>query len=280
MKKLILILSCLPFFVKAQNLDEKAQEIMAEGKLLYQTEMASWYGTDMFLMQFDEREKIAGYFSYLDNEVPTCVFFSHDEIPEVIGTITFDSTYLLEKANSDLTVRNFTPLENELYQLREAALEEVVNDTFYKNYRNANLNLIPLITEKEKKVYILTGPTQSGVVLLGNDYLLQFNNDFELVSKKELHRNLIPIEYRTADDKSENAGITMHNHSPETGDFITPTDVCTLMLYGKFTGWDLHYTVSKDYLSTFDCKTNQLHIITMEALEKIDKDQKKRKKKK
>jgi len=278
MKKLVLLLCCLPFFVEAQNLEEKAKEIWAEGKLLYQTEMASWYGTDMFLMQYGEREKIAGYFSYLDNDVPTCIFFSYGEIPDVIGTITFDSTYLLEKANADLTVRNFTPLENELYQLREAALEEVINDTFFKNYRNANLNLIPLIAEKEKKVYILTGPTQSGVVLLGNDYLLQFNNDFELASKKELHRNLIPIEYRTADDKSENAGITMHNHSSETGDFITPTDVCTLMLYGKFTGWDLHYTVSKDYLSTFNCKTSELHIITMEALEKIDKDQQKRKK--
>lgn len=280
MKKLVLLICCLPFFAGAQNLEEKAKEIWTEGKLLYQTEMASWYGTDMFLMQYGEREKIAGYFSYLDNNVPTCIFFSHGEIPDVIGTITFDSTYLIEKANADLTVRNFTPLENELYQLREAALEQVVNDTFFKNYRNANLNLIPLISEKEKKVYILTGPTQSGVVLLGNDYLLNFSNDFELIRKKELHRNLIPIEYRSADDKSENAGITMHNHSPETGDFITPTDVCTLMLYGKFTGWELHYTVSKNYLSTFNCKTSELHIITMEALEKIDKDQKKRKKKK
>lgn len=278
MKKIMLFLCFIPFVVKAQNLEQKAAEIMAEGKLLYQTEMASWYGTDLFLMQFGDREKIAGYFSYLDKEVPTCVFFSAGEVPDVLGTITFDSTYNLDRAKADLTLRNFTPHEYELFQLREAALEVVVNDTFFKNYRNANLNLIPLVSEKEKKVYILTGPTQSGVVLLGNDYLLEFDDDYTLKSKKALHKNLIPIEYRAKDDDSENAGITVHNHTEETGDFITATDVCTLMLYGKFTGWSLHYTVSKEYLSTFDCKTNQLYIITMEVLEKIEKDQKKKEK--
>ncbi|MEY2924961.1 MAG: hypothetical protein RLZZ337_1509 [Bacteroidota bacterium] len=274
----MLFLCFIPFVLKAQNLEQKAAEIMAEGKLLYQTEMASWYGTDLFLMQFGDREKIAGYFSYLDKEVPTCVFFSYGEIPDVLGTITFDSTYNLDKANADLTLRNFTPLENDLFKLRKAALDEVTNDTFFKTYSNTNLNLIPLITSKEKKVYILTGPTQSGVVLLGNDYLLEFDDDYTLKSKKALHKNLIPIEYRKKDDASENAGITVHNHSEETGDFITATDVCTLMLYAKFAGWQMHYTVSADYLSTFNCRTNQPFIITMDALEKIQKDQKKRKK--
>jgi hypothetical protein len=61
---------------------------------------------------------------------------------------------------------------------------------------------------------------------------LTFDKDNNLISKKQLHKNIIPIEYG-----KEEEGITIestiHSHLPETGDFITATDICTLMLYGK-----------------------------------------------
>jgi hypothetical protein len=38
----------------------------------------------------------------------------------------------------------------------------------------------------------------------------------------------------------------MHSHLPETGDFITPTDICTLMPYEKFANWKTHNVVSKN----------------------------------
>ena len=42
---------------------------------------------------------------------------------------------------------------------------------------------------------------------------------------------------------------TIHNHQEETGDFITATDICTLMLYEKFAKWKNHIVVSKKYMS-------------------------------
>lgn len=42
---------------------DEAQPIVAEGKLLYRTEMASWYGTDLFWENYKNRENIGGYFS-------------------------------------------------------------------------------------------------------------------------------------------------------------------------------------------------------------------------
>ena len=276
-KALTLLLAIVSATVFAQaKLDKNTQPIVAEGKLLYRSEMASWYGTDLFLEKYKTRENIGGYFSYLDKDVPTCIFFSKTAEPKVIGTITFDDTYNVETAKMDLTEREFTATEKDLYEIRKLTLNEIKTDTLFKIFKDMNLNLIPLITGKEKKVYILSGPEKNGVVIFGNDYLLTFGKNNKLISKEQLHKNIIPIEYNGKDEIE----TTFHTHLPETGDFITATDICTLMLYEKFANWKSHNVISKNYLSMWDCKKDELHVISMEILKKIDKDQEERNKSK
>src|SRR5574343_198670 len=124
-KTLTLLLCCLTLSVFAQkDPTEEAQPIVAEGKLLYKSEMASWYGTDVFLENYKQRENIGGYFSYTDKETSKCIFFSKSDNPKVIGTISFDNTYNLKTANTDLTERDFTKTENDLYEIRKLALKE------------------------------------------------------------------------------------------------------------------------------------------------------------
>jgi hypothetical protein len=172
---------------------EEAQPIVAEGKLLYRYEMASWYGTDLFLEKYKKRENIGGYFSYTEKENALCIFFSAADKPKVIGTITFDPTYNIEIAKLNLTERDFSTSENTLYQIRKIALDEINSDTLFKKYENTNLNVIPIIDEGSKKVYVLTGPESQGVVIFGNDYLLTFIDNNQLLTKKQLHKNIIPV---------------------------------------------------------------------------------------
>lgn len=281
-KTFTIILTLITLSVFGQkNPTEEAQSIVAEGKLLYKSEMASWYGTDLFLENYKDRENIGGYFSYTDNDIAKCIFFSKAENPKVIGTISFDSTYNVKTAKTDLTERDFTQTEKDLFQIRTIALEELNtnSDGLFKFYQNTNPNIIPLIKGQEKKVYILTGPQQSGVVIFGNDYLLTFDKNNKLLTKKQLHKNIIPIEYGNTEDGKEVVGA-MHSHLSETGDFITATDICTLMLYEKFAKWETYNVVSEKYLNTWNCKTDELTVIPMKTIEKINKDQEKRKKKK
>lgn len=275
----LLILLSLDVFGQ-NNATEQAQPIVAEGKRLYKSEMASWYGTDLFLENYKDRANIGGYFSYSDNDIAKCIFFSKADTPKVIGTISFDSTYNTKTAITDFNERNFTANENELYSIRKIALATINSDTLFKSYKNTNLNLIPLINGNEKKVYVLTGPQQNGVVIFGNDYLLTFDKDNNLITKKQLHKNIIPINYDNKEEDGKEIEGTMHSHLPETGDFITATDICTLMLYEKFTGWKQHNVVSKNYLNIWNCLTNELTVIPMSTIEKINKDQEKRNKKK
>lgn len=261
------------------NPTEQAQPIVAEGKRLYRSEMASWYGTDLFMQLSLEKDKIGGYFSYIDGDTVRCIFFSNADKPRVIGTMSFDSTYNTEKAGTDFNERDFTPFETEMYTIRTKAFAAIRTDTLFKRYNNTDLNLVPLIVGGEKKVYVLTAPKENGVVIFGNDYLLTFDKENNLVSSKMLHHNLIAVNYGKEED-GKKVVETIHSHSPETGDFITATDICTLMLYEKFAGWEKHIVVSKKYMNSWNCKTNELFVIPMKTIDKINKNIKKEEKKK
>jgi len=279
-KTITILLAFLSLSVYAQETPtEQAKPIVAEGKMLYRSEMASWYGTDLFLENYKIRENIGGYFSYIDKEITKCIFFSNSDIPKVIGTISFDSTYNIKTAKSDFTERDFTINENDLYAIRKIALAEINSDTLFKMYKNTNLNLIPLSNGNEKKVYVLTGPKENGVVIIGNDYLLTFDKDNKLTLKKQLHKNIIAIYYGGKEEEGQNVVGAMHTHLPETGEFITATDICTLMLYEKFAKWKSHNVISEKYLNIWNCETDQLTVIPRDVMEKINKDQEKRNKK-
>ena len=270
---LTLILTLFSLSIFCQNIDLKktAEEITEEGKYLYRLEMASWYGTDIFLENFKERERIGGYFSYLDKETPKCLFFSKEENPRVIGVVSFGDIKIVETATIDFKERDFKENERHLYNIRRKALTEVQQDSIlFKSYTNTNLNLIPYIRNGERRVYALTGPKVAGVVLFGNDYLLTFDNQDNLLSKKEIHQNLIPIEF----EKGQNAVASVHSHAPETGDFITPTDICTLMLYAKFAEWKRHIVISDNYVSIWNCEAETLVIITREEYDRMVEEEK------
>ncbi|GAB3568435.1 hypothetical protein GCM10027578_20910 [Spirosoma luteolum] len=277
-KVLVLILALLSTNVFGQKDPSKlAQSIVEEGKLLYKSEIASWHGTDLFLEKYKDRSNVGGYLSYTEGVTTKNIFFSKSTEPKIIGTISFDSTFNEKTAQVDLNERDFTLLEKDLFEIRKIALTEINSDTLFKKYNNTSLNLIPIIIRDDKKVYVLTGPQQNGVVIFGNDYVLLFDKNNKLKSKQQLHKNIIPIPYKN-DDKQTQA--TMHSHLPETGDLITATDVCTLILYGKYAKWKTHNVVSAKYLNIWNCETNQLNVISMETVKKINKDQEERNKSK
>ncbi len=259
---------------------ELAAPIVAEGKLLYRSEMASWYGTDLFLENYKNRTNIGGYFSYTDNEISKCIFYSKTKTPKVIGTISFDSTYNTGTAKTDLSERAFTKMEEDLFIIRQLAAVIMKEDTLFKSYENTNFNLIPFIYNNAKSVYILTGPTGHGVVIFGNDYLISFNNDNKYVNKKQLHKNIISVGYATESGENTDVVGAMHTHTPETGDFITATDICTLMLYEKFAKWKQHIVVSEKYMNLWNCETNSLIVLPKEIVDSIDQEKTTRKKKK
>ncbi len=271
-KAVITILTvALGTFSYGQSKEEK--EIINEGTKLFKTEMASWYGTDIFLEKFaDKRQNTGGYFSYIADDRSICVFFSKDPAPKVLATFSFDSTYNVNTAVVDGQEREPSKQESDLITIRQIAFAQFGTDTLFKSYKDMNPNLIPLNDERGKRVYILTGPKKEGIVVFGNDYLLTFEKENKLKDKRQLHKNIITIEYGSIDGKTIIG--TMHTHLPETGDLITATDICTLMLYGKYAQWEQHYVMSSKNVSIWDCKNDRLTVMTRKAWDKINSNKK------
>ncbi len=270
MKKIIL--SIIILSSSLTSFSQNQQEIEAielEGKKMYRSEMASWYGTDLFLEKYgDKREKIGGYLSYPAGDYTTCIFYSKGDSPLVIGTISFDSTLSITTASVIGVQRELTPIEKDLWTIRSLAYKEMVSDTIFKMYKNSNLNLIPMIDGDDRRVYILTGSSQNGTVIIGNDYLLRFDKKNNLKVKKKLHHSVQFFEY------GENKGeISAHTHLPETGDYITATDICTLLLYQNATHWKWHFVTSNEFVSLWNCEQKSLLVLTRKAYEKIYGDQ-------
>lgn len=253
-----------------------SDSIVADARQLYRSEMASWFGTDVFVEKSKDKSRAKGYFSYALPNATRCIFYSNDSIPVVLGSITFDSTYNVNTAAADFAERNFSDLEKDIFLLRSKAFDIISKDTFFLQYKNTNYNIIPMIMNGERRVYILTGTTQNGEVIFGNDYLLYFNAQNDLENKKRLHNSIIRTAYGAQPDGNDIVG-GMHTHVLD--DFITATDICTLMLYGKLLHWKQYTVASQKYFSFWNCESNSLVIITKEAVERINKDQQKRRKK-
>ncbi|MFY0254171.1 hypothetical protein ACDQ55_09480 [Chitinophaga sp. 30R24] len=257
------------------NLDLITDSIAQEGERLYRSELAAWYGTDIFLERFKTlKEQSGGYLSYPNHGLYNCIFFSKGEAPKVLVTISFDSTYNLEQAIIFGEERNFTEEEKMLYSIRKEALEEAnKQDSFVRFYEHCNLNLIPLVYRGQKKVYILTGTSIEGIVLFGNDYLFTYGEDNQLLEKKRIHQNLIPVQLPSKDSSQQKVIAAFHNHLQASGDFISATDICTLLLYERVTDWQQYYVISEKYVSIWDCKKHLLTALTREAWDKIHNEE-------
>lgn len=260
---------CSALCADAQH-DPKVDAVLKEGKLLYRSEMASWYGSDIVVEKFlSIRNQSDGYFSYDNNNKTTCIYFSSGKKPKVLISISFDSTFNKSSAFIDTVQRELSIKEKELYALRNKALEIANKDTLFKVYENTSLNMIPLEEPNNKRVYFLTGPSVSGVVIFGNDYLLRFDQNNRLLKKKALHKNILPFYYKDDDVAS------IHSHTAETGAYITATDICTLLLYERFTSWQQHVVVSDNIVSIWDCATEELTVMPRADWDLIMKERKK-----
>ncbi len=256
MKKVFLfIFTFIYLCFSAQDLKKIAEDITEEGMLLYKSEMASWYGSDVFLANYKEKEKIGGYFSYIDIDIPKCIFYSKDG--KVLGQVSFPTNYNPENTKLDLKSREFTKLESEYHEIRQKAFFLVKMDTIFKSYQNRNFNIVPLITKNEKKVYILTGTNVNNQIIFGNDYLISFKKN-EISKVEKLHQSI--IVQTIVDEKVGKTIGGAHSHVLEDWQYITPTDICTLMLFQKFTNWESYSVVSKKYTSLWNCENNTLVI--------------------
>jgi hypothetical protein len=272
MKKLFTLIT---LFILANNaiaqkieLSRIADSIKAEGEMLYRSEWASGHSTEIFTFSFGARKLLSGgYFSYETKKGMTTVFFSKDKDPVVIATVKFGHGLDSSKYSIDTLTRKFTENEKAFYTIRSKAAQAVLDDPLFQFYEHISLNLVPVIKDGAKRVYVITAQTAPNEVLLGNDYLISFNNDNNIISKTKLHNNLIPLGTGGVDPIKASS----HQHLGETSPFITATDVCAFKLWKAKTTWVISFVASAGYVSAWHFQDEFLEILTQDEFEKIMK---------
>lgn len=274
MQKIILTLFILSSsFLYSQN--KETEKILNEGKLLFRLEKGSWYGTDNMLAKFKgKKDSVGGYLSYENSEKKiNTIFFSRFDSDKILLRYEFDSLPKPEPIKIDTLNHIATELEKSLISIRQDAKDRAYanEDKFFNFFKNTSLNFIPVITKKERNVFVLTGPQVSEIVLLGNDYKLSYDKKSKYKKKEKIHNSILQFPYNSGDKENPTVS-TIHSHI--ITEYISSTDICTLLLYKNYVEWNQHIVMSEKEVSIFDLEKESLFTMKRKAWEKIYSNEK------
>jgi len=170
MKKITILLLLSVMLTKAFSQDllqDKIKPIIKQGKMIYQLEMANWTASKLFAQKYKGKEKAAGYVSYIESDkVKTVFYFKADKLKS-LAMFTFDESFDEKNTQVDMISRILTPAEIELTKLRASAMKAIDDASFFVVPADAHLSVIPMVSNGEHKVYVMSESDKPGVVVFG-----------------------------------------------------------------------------------------------------------------
>ena len=104
--------------------------------------------------------------------------------------------------------------------------------------------------------------------MFGNDYILHYNKKNFFIKREHIHESIVKLPF-----KSNNPGkkLTTTTHSHILSEYITPTDIFTLLSNKQKVEWEKHVVISKKSVSVFDMETETLEIMSLKEWQKMHK---------
>ena len=253
-----------------RSLEATRQNLLREGLALYTSERASWVATDLLQASNFETRQVRSYFSYAtpDDSVRTVFVGGTQAAPQVLLAYCFPIGNIQAASAHRSGARPLTEREKRLLSIRTKSMEDLPRVAGFEIPKNASLNPVLLEKGTETWVYVLTGATTAGTVPLGNDYLLRYDSAGRLLRKEKLHSSFIAIGPAPVGQK---VAATLHTHQPGTAAFITPTDICTLLLYRHQLPGRQHVVLGEKFVSVFTPADASLALLTRKAFEQQQK---------
>lgn len=267
MKKIVATLLSLLFMTGAfaqEKIQDEVKTVVSEGKIIFKLEMANRLGQKIFKAKYKGKKAIEGFVSYTEADHIRLVFYSGGKESKVLGGVLFDESFDVDKSVVEIMEREMNDQEMQLIKLRKSTLVFINDASAFSLPENATFSVIPMVENKSNKVYVMTVSTKDGVVMFGNDYVLSFDEKFNLVEKNSFHKNQASVTFDknagTANDNGSN-----HMHVAEKGEMVSSTDIATLMLYEKDTKWSQHTFISEHYMFFWNYATHDLQVIPKAA---------------
>jgi len=229
-----------------ENVDAALDSILREGYTLYLYEKAAWYSTDEFVERVEDKSGVRQtVFPSGENELSALFYREADST----AVFSFKMNVVSGGATIEAEPRPLTEMELGAIRLRNALQEKLVNsDVQIASHPEAagNLNLEILPLDGLIRLYFLQGTTLNNLIPFGNDVTVDFDEDLNLITWRKEHNTFIPAKW---DSDEEDIGEFFHTHVQDKP-FISPTDICTFLLYGH----DLYGMNTFSVISTaYDC---------------------------
>jgi len=260
---LIIALFFISFNAKSEQIIN-IDSVFKEGMLIYKNAKASWVGNEILIKLLElnkETANLGGYLSYPKDDNTHFIFYNKEQ--EVVAETHFDSTFKANKDNISFKKRKFNNIEARYYNIKQSLAKYQQHDTIIKYYENTGMNVVPIEFMGKTKCYILSAPQFLGQVIYGNDYVVEFTDDLEVKSVKDIHQSIIPIAY--AKDSLNNKSY--HTHTEEVGFLPTPSDIAITFLYGELAQWTEHFIYSTELTTRLIISTKKMEISKTKKLE-------------
>jgi hypothetical protein len=271
----IFLLTLSVFFALANTLpaqtkeEKKAREILDEGLYLYHLEKSSWIASDLISEKYPDA-KIEGYVSYRDGNHYTTIFYAGNG-SQVIKSFRFDTTFNKKSVEIGETERAATDREKMMITLRtKAALELLAPPQLFELYDKISVNLQVLeMTGGTYRVYGIPGTTEPGYIPLGNDFMIDYDKDGKIIKREKLHTSFFPIDMNGKPLKDIGKFTPMHTHVDKFSPYITPTDICQILLFSGLYSYKYELVISENYLSILFIPQQQLKIFKIKDSEEL-----------
>ena len=275
---MILLIANLPFVANGQDeskldlpnedeLSEITDSILVEGVRLYMFEKLAWQAADTAMTYCQMMDQVNGSGIVIDPSSLT-YFFSRDD--DVVFSFTSDIESA--KVSWDNTVRPMTDAEQKARDERKRCIRVAI-EAYGDSIRasgDVNVDVIWLGPDLIR-VYFLQSATRSNVVPIGNDYSVDLSTDMKPLAFRRYHHSF--LEQPIYIDGEKVVDGLAHSHTPDNP-YITPTDICNMMLYGRdLFGLNTYYVLStafkKDVIQIFTASNPNILIMDYEEFKSL-----------
>lgn len=251
--------------------------ILTEATRLYVFEKMNWWATDEYLERLhdkgDTRDwKNARSFTMVSNDVIRVIFHKSD-------SCILEYRYDMLTDDVDV-VEEWRPLkaEEKAEKMRFDTLLAACNalpipiHSYPADKFSFNVDMIR-IDENVTRVYFMMGALENNSVGFGNDFSVDFDDGGKVLAWRTYHHSFIPVNYENA-----SSSALIHSHTKDNP-YMTPTDICTFMLYAYDLKPELNqlwvYSSLYKGFFLFDAKSMSINFLSSKALKKINKHQEK-----
>lgn len=246
---LILLVAQLQFVANGQDnnkpdLPDEAElsaivdSILDEGLRLYFFEWLAWHSADSAMTYCPVMDKVNGSGIVADSLGFTHIYTVDDN---VVFSYFIDVTN--ESISWDNTVRPMTDAERNARDERKRCIRLAIESYGDSLKASGNVNVDVIWVRPDLiRVYFLQSTTENNVIPIGNDYSVDISPDMKPLAFRRYHHSY--LEQPAYVDGEKVVDGLAHSHTPDNP-YITPTDICNMMLYGRdLYGLNTYYVLS------------------------------------